>query len=101
MRIDKTTPLFCVSLTDGDQGNVSRISIQGLFDMVKGGTTTKDIMLFTEEAEANDYGNRLGLVQRGQAMLETMETDILRAVVEAIEPDRIESTLEGFGVYTE
>lgn len=101
MRIDKTTPLYCVSLTDGDQGNVSRISIQGLFDMVKGGTTTKDIMLFTEEAEANDYGNRLGLVQRGQAMLETMETDILRAIVEAIEPDRIESTLEGFGVYTD
>ena len=101
MRIDKTTPLFCVSLTDGDQGNVSRISIQGLFDMVKGGTSTKDIMLFTEEAEAKDYGDRLGLVQRGQAMLELLETDILRAIVTSIEPENIENTIEGFGVYTE
>ena len=101
MKIDKTTSLYCVSLTDGDQGHVARISLTGLFDMVKGGTSTNDIMLFTEEEEAKDYGDRLGLVQRGQAMLETMETDVLRAVVDAIEPDRIENTLEGFSVYTE
>ncbi len=101
MRIDKTTPLYCVSLTDGDQGNVARISIRKLFDMVKGGTSTKDIMLFTEEEEAEEYGSRLSLVQRGQAMLESMETEVLKAIVDAIEPENIENTLEGFGVYTE
>ena len=99
MRIDKSVSLFYVSLID--EGHVSRISLTGLFDMVKGGTGINDIMLFTEEVEAKEYGDRLNLVQRGQAMLELMETDALAAVVEAIEPNRLESTLEGFGVYTE
>jgi hypothetical protein len=84
MRLSAITVLHLVSLLPGEYGNRTMTSFQGLLNSFKGGSTLRELAVFTEEEEANAFAERAQKIAYARQLLEQLDSAQLDHIAEVI-----------------
>ena len=97
---------FVVSRTESDP-TASEFGPQGLADLFRGtedriqGGIDSEYAIFTDRTSADNFAKRQKLVAEGIRNLRCLGVEQLEEVVPAINPHKIEDTIESINRYTE
>lgn len=101
MQINKDTLLYFTSLIPGEVGTARNASLSTIFDMVRGGTSINDLVIFTDEAECQRFASRAQLLDSANHCLRNLDSEQLKEIATAIQPDQIDHTIDKLNHYCE